>query len=110
MPLALARGTGPIRPDRPRRRNGSEDVPKREGWFRDIQAVASGCRVCPERGKENQSFRRRHRLANRVELLLERESPGMILERDGHRTIQHALLDPGGKPLRGHEVGETVVP
>src|SRR5271157_1913953 len=65
---------------------------------------------CPERGKENQSFRRKHRLANRIELPLERESPSMILERDGHWTIQQAFLDPGGKPLRGHEVGETVVP
>src|SRR5271157_904749 len=58
--------------------------------------------------KRNQSFRRKHRLANRVEILFERDSPSMILEPDWYWTIEHARLDPGGKPLGGHEVGETV--
>jgi hypothetical protein len=43
MPLAFASGSGPIRPARSRRRNGNEEVEKREGWFRDTQAMASGC-------------------------------------------------------------------
>ncbi len=51
MPLAFARGSGPIRAARSRRRNGSEEVEKREGWFRDTQAMASGCRGVPGVGK-----------------------------------------------------------
>ena len=51
MPLAFARGSGPIRPARSRRRNGSEEVQKREGWFRHTQAMASGCREVPGDGK-----------------------------------------------------------
>ena len=75
------------------------------GTPRPWQADAEGCL---EMGKRNRSVRRKHRLANRVELLLERDSRGMILKRDWHWTIEDSRLDPGGKPLGGHEVGETV--
>jgi hypothetical protein len=110
MPLVFARGSGPIRPARSRRRNGSEVVQKREGWFRDIQAMASGCWGVRGEEKADQSLRHKHRLAHRVELLLEREPPSLILEGDGHWTIQHARLNPGGKTLGCHEIGETVAP
>ena len=49
-----------------------------------------------------------NRLAHGVKLLLECRPGCTPVELDWHGTAEHACLYPGGEPVLGHEVGETV--